>query len=155
MVVDQKEESELSDFIKNRLDESLRGRGIVTNREVQIHRGQKTDIHVTAVGKAGVEEFEKFTVIVEVKGCWNPELLTAMKDQLLEKYLRDNACQCGLYVVVWFDPEGWDDQDYRQRSTAKLSKTEVTTTLGNQAKELSRDGIRLEVFILDASISKP
>lgn len=150
-----KEENELSDFLKNRLDELLRGRGIVTNREVQIHRGQKTDIHVNAVGKTGTEEFETFTAIIEVKGCWNPELLSAMKDQVLDRYLKDNACQCGLYVVVWFDPEGWDAKDHRQNSTAKLSKAEVTTILGNQAKELTRDGIRLEALILDASISKP
>ena len=39
-----KNEPSLCDFIKWQLEEDLRGRGIIINREVQIHRGEQTDI---------------------------------------------------------------------------------------------------------------
>ena len=45
------------------------------------------------------------SVIVEVKGCWHPELGTAIESQLAERYLKNNECQHGLYLVGWFSPE--------------------------------------------------
>ena len=38
-------------------------------------------------------------VIVEAKGCWNKDLKTAMRDQLRDRYLKENQCSHGLYVV--------------------------------------------------------
>jgi hypothetical protein len=100
-----KNENELSDFVKVHFDDDLVGRGIVINREVRIHRGQFTDIHITALvrGKSA-ETFDQVTAIIEVKGSWNPELKTAMATQLVGKYLTENHCQHGLYLVGWSHP---------------------------------------------------
>jgi hypothetical protein len=113
-------EDELSDYIKIHLDDDLRGHGIVVNREVRIHRGQRTDIHVDAVmGRSDEGPIDMVTVIVEVKGCWNPDLAHAMESQLVGGYLKDNHCQQGIYVVGWFDSELWDDTDWRKAKKPK------------------------------------
>ena len=50
-----KDEQDVADYVTRHLDEDLRGRGIIVNREVQIRKGigkgtgQRTDIHVDAV----------------------------------------------------------------------------------------------------------
>ena len=44
------------------------GRGIVVNREVRIHRGERTDIHVDALSQGRHEgEFDITTVILEAR----------------------------------------------------------------------------------------
>ena len=111
-----KDENAISDYIKIHLDEDIRSKGIIINREVQIHRGEKTDIHVDAV----IEDidngyFNSISVIIEVKGCWNNELSNAMQTQLIEKYLKNNNCKHGLYLIGWFNTKKWDEGDYRKK----------------------------------------
>lgn len=43
-----------------------------------------------------MEIFDTVSAIIGVNGCWNRELFTAMKEQLVERYLKDNHCQYGL-----------------------------------------------------------
>ena len=104
-----KDEYALSDYVKLHLEQDLKEKGVICNREVQIHRGERTDIHVDAVvpgqknGSYGTE-----SVIIEVKGCWNSGLDRAMEEQLVGRYLQDNRCQHGLYLVGWFNCDLWD-----------------------------------------------
>jgi len=105
-----KDENSFSDYVKIHLDENLKQRGVVVNREVEIrrgagpNRGERTDIHVDAVAhNTDGEAYDSVTVIIEVKGCWHPELDHAMKTQLVDRYLKDNRCQHGLYLVGWFN----------------------------------------------------
>jgi hypothetical protein len=80
-------EEDFSDYVSRHLDEDLRQKGIIVNREVRIHRGERTDIHVDAVFKSSEREgFDSITVIIEVKGCWHQKLFDAMKTQLLDQY---------------------------------------------------------------------
>jgi hypothetical protein len=89
----------------------LDDRGIILNREVQIRRGRKgempgqnTDIHVVAITPkgGGVDRDGAITLIIEVKGSWNAGVMTDMKDQLRDRYLRNNNCRVRLYVVANF-----------------------------------------------------
>jgi hypothetical protein len=106
-----KDENSFSDFVAVHLDEDLRQKGIIVNREVRIHRGERTDIHVNAVVLIPQEGgYDSVSVIIEVKGCWNLDHDHAMKTQLVDRYLRDNRCQHGLYLVGWFNCEQWDDK---------------------------------------------
>jgi hypothetical protein len=58
-----KDEASLCDFIKWQLEEDLRERGIIINREVQIHLGERTDIHVDAVVLGqGKDPYDSVTV---------------------------------------------------------------------------------------------
>ena len=57
------------------------------------------------------------TAVIETKGCWNPELLTALKTQLVDDYLVRLAAPIGIYLVGWFGKAKWDANDARKRST--------------------------------------
>src|SRR5260370_12936093 len=105
-----KDEGELSNYVTLHLRRDVTTRGIVVNREVEIRRGEgdrkgeRTDIHVDAVTPGSRPgESDCISVIIEVKGCWNKGVKTDMKGQLRDRYLKDNRCQFGLYLVGWFN----------------------------------------------------
>jgi hypothetical protein len=149
-----KDENALSDFVKLHLDEDIAKRGIVINREVRIHRGQRTDIHVTALMKGQADEtFDQVTAITEVKGSWNPELETAMQFQLVEKYLTDNRCRHGLYLVGWYASDSWDEADHRKNEVTDLHVDNARTQFETQANNLSKSGQSIRAFILDTSFN--
>ena len=149
-----RDESDLSDFLKLHLEEDLKARGIIVNREVQIHKKEKTDIHVdTFVRSIDGQIIECVSVIIEVKGSWHQELDTAMQTQLKEQYLTNNHCQHGLYLVGWFNCDQWDEQDYRKARAPKLRLEEAQDRFAIQAKNLSLDGVHIEAFILDTSFA--
>jgi hypothetical protein len=146
-------EDELSDYLKIHFDDDLRGRGIVVNREVRIHRGERTDIHVDAVtGGNDTGPVDIITVIIEVKGSWNPDLSHAMKSQLVEGYLQDNHCQQGIYVVGWFESQLWDDADWRKAKNPKCTIAEAKAQFDAQASELSKGPTLVKALILDATL---
>ena len=150
-----KDENAFSDYVKIHLEKDLKERGIVLNREVRIHRGQRTDIHVNAVIQtASGQLYDSITAIIECKGCWNSGLYDAMRDQLVGMYLRDNHCQHGLYLVGWFNCTNWSAQDGRKRQAMKLCPTIDCTKqrLAAFAEDLSKDSIRIKSVVLDASL---
>lgn len=154
-----KDENRLSDYVKRYLDEDLRQRGIIFNREVEIRRGagpgtgERTDIHVDAVLRSlNGDVYDRVSAIIEVKGCWHPELYDAMKTQLVDRYLKDNRCQHGLYLIGWFDCAQWDSNDPRKSQVPQLSRAEAKAKFEAQAEELSRQGVRIRAFILNAAL---
>ena len=159
-VYSPKDENRFSDYVKRHFDEDLRQRGVIVNREVEIRRGggatpgERTDIHVDAVvrGPNG-EIYDSVTVIIEVKGCWHQGLNQAMKTQLVDRYLKDNRCQHGLYLVGWFNCDEWDNDDYRKKRQApKLSIDEAQTRFGTQAAELSQQGMRIRALVMNTAL---
>jgi predicted NACHT family NTPase len=148
-----KDENSFSDYVKIHLDEDLRKRGIIVNREVQIHRGQRTDIHVDAVIRdSNNDVYDSVTVIIEVKGCWNTELNSAMKTQLVDRYLENNRCRYGLYLVGWFNCDQWDNNDYRKNQAPKVDKNESQERFNAQALELSRQGIEIKTLVINTAL---
>ena len=151
-----KDEEDLSDGIAAWLRDDLGpARGIVINREVQPRRGQKTDIYVNAVSRVKHEDNVILTVVIEVKGCWNNELLEAMESQLVNGYMKENAHAYGLYVVGWYACDEWDSTDYRQKLAKKRTRQELDEHVLRQAKNVMTkyDFIRrIKPFILDASL---
>ncbi len=150
-----KEENFLSDYVQQHLRNDLVERQVLANREVELRAaksgdGQQIDILVRAVKKHGNEEPVP-TVVIEVKGCWNPELGTAMKAQLRDRYLKDNGYRCGIYLVGWFVCDRWP----RARVAKRKARPEDTIgawrgRLAQQAQDLSVNGFRLRAFVLDA-----
>ena len=103
-----KDEEAISDYIARWLKEDIDPvAGGVVGREVQPRRGLWTDIIVDASSPTASGEFEKFTVVIEVKGCWNTEVRTALKTQLAGDYLRPHGLRCGIYLVGWFVCKRW------------------------------------------------
>jgi hypothetical protein len=148
-----KDEPSLCDFIKWQLEEDLRGRGIIINREVQIHRGERTDIYVNAVVLGHRQDtYDSLTVIIEAKGCWHPELDNAMEMQLLGRYLQNNPCRHGLYLVGWFACDLWDNDDYRKRQVPKLTPKDAQRKFDGQALELSKQGKLIKALVINAAL---
>jgi hypothetical protein len=153
-----KDEDRLSDYVKRHLESELVGSGVVINREVEIRRGtgkgdgERTDIHVDAVVKsASGEVFSVVSVIIETKGCWNRDLRTAMADQLVGRYLKDNIHH-GLYLVGWFLCDRWDGADRRKGQTPKIDIDEIQKELDQQAQALSGDGVNVRAVVLNTGL---
>ena len=144
-------EEELSDYVKRHLSEDIGKRGIVLGRNTRIHRGDETDIHVDAL-KEKDDFFEPVSAIIEVKGCWNQELDTAMKSQLKDRYLKDNNCTHGIYLIGWFNCELWDKNDSNYKKSQKISIETARKKYGTQASELSDANTHIEGFVLDARL---
>ena len=150
-----KDEDAFSDYVKINLDKDLKQRGVIVNREVRIHKGERTDIHVDAVVLEGSGMiYDSVTVIIECKGCWNPELHNAMRDQLVGRYLKDNHCPHGLYLVGWFNCAKWSGRDGRRKQAFRLCPNidDARQKLTAAAADLSKDSIRVKSVVLDASL---
>jgi hypothetical protein len=144
-------EEDISDWVKVQLEDDLKQRGVVLGREVQIHRFDKTDIHVTAVTQSNSgQPFDSVKVIIEVKGSWHRELKTAMKTQLVERYLKNNDCRHGVYLVGWFSKSR---PSAARNATQKLKA--LKARLNAQAQALSKDGHTVHSTVLDCTLRQP
>src|SRR6266481_4816952 len=151
-----KDEQDLADYVARHLDEDLKSRGIIVNREVQIRRGigdgtgQRTDIHVDAViPGAQPGSYERIYVILEVKGNWNTELATAMETQLRDRYLKEIRCRDGIYLVGWFTCPKWGDSDHRKKQCSLMTLLEAKRFFSRQATALSIEGTYIKSHVLD------
>jgi len=92
-------------------------------------------IHVDAVlNNPKGTKFDIIKTVIEVKGCWHKEILTAMETQLLNRYLKESDCRHGLYLVGWFYCKKWDP---RGRMARKEGIDELRKQLDSQADLLS------------------
>ncbi|MFL5699758.1 MAG: hypothetical protein ACJ797_21980 [Ktedonobacteraceae bacterium] len=152
------DENEFSDYIARRLRSDLKARGIVANREVVISKGERTDIYVDAVVRNSRKEvYDSVSVIIEVKGCWNEKLYTEMENQLVNRYLKDNHCHAGLYLIGWFNCSAWEtkgDSRYKKSKTRNTTIDELREQFDAQAAELSHQGLAVKALVLDASIRR-
>jgi len=147
------DEEDLSDWIKLHLDQDLQGSMIVALREVQVERGEKTDIHVTAqVPGLEPETWQPVNVIIEVKGSWNKKVKTEMRDQLAERYLKNSGCRNGIYVVGWYRCGAWDPKDSRARAHRTWTWEAADQELSEQAKYLSQGGRTICAVLLDVRL---
>lgn len=77
-----------------------------------------------------------------------------MGTQLVDRYLADNACRHGLYVVGWFVCENWDSDDCRRRQVPWTTPEQARAELEAQADELTKalaDG-KVRSYLLDCSL---
>jgi hypothetical protein len=143
-----KSEDRLTDFLKHHLEGDLPN--FVIDREVQIRNlkehgiGERTDLKIETKDQDG----RSIAVIIESKGCWNKELMTAMQSQLHGRYLKLAGDACGIYLVGWFVCERWVSQS---DCAFKGTKGELQAELTNQAKSLSGAEGGMSTFVLDAS----
>ncbi|MBI3248295.1 MAG: hypothetical protein HYZ50_17450 [Deltaproteobacteria bacterium] len=152
-----RDEGRFSDYVTRHLRDDLKE--IFVRREVEIRRGEgstpgeRTDIHIDVVVKGtGGKEPERISAIIEVKGCWNKKLKQAMKTQLVDRYLKDNPCQFGLYLVGWFNCEQWDQEDARRREAPKIDLKEAREQFAAQAVELSQSGVTIKAFVMNTAL---
>ena len=155
-----KEENAFSDLVKVHLERDLKGRGVIVNREVEIRRkigttpGERTDIHVDAIvpGASTDDAYDTVSVIIEAKGSWNSGLRTDMKNQLVDRYLKENRCRCGLYLVGWFNCDAWDLDDYRRAGANSWTRAEAETYFAKQAGSLCVSEIVVRAILLNTAL---
>lgn len=149
------DEEEVSDWLRRLLEQDLDRVGVVALREVQVRRGlgefpgQRTDIWVC--GRVE-EQPELVQIVIEVKGCWNPDLMTALGGQLVQGYLASTGLRHGIYLVAGFQCASWDAADRR------LAASKRRGTLGEVQAELDEQaaghapGLDVRAVCLDCSI---
>lgn len=152
------DEEAISDYLKHHLDDDLPGRGLFSSRETQIRRklavkkGEDLDLLVTAAIDSPTGEIEFVTCIIEVKGCWNRELKTAMEGQLVNRYLKTHLGTHGIYLVAWFLCDAWDNDHYQKKDCPNWSIKEARNFFIDQAKAQSNETINITSFVLDTRL---
>ncbi|WP_328674917.1 hypothetical protein [Streptomyces sp. NBC_00343] len=111
-------EDDLSDAVASFLRRDIGGHRVVVNREVQVRRtglpGLRTDLQIEATASPGTRQ-HTIRVVVEAKGCWNPELPDTAQTQL-RAYLSEPHT-AGLLLVGYFDCTRWNTKKRGCRST--------------------------------------
>ncbi|MEQ1856401.1 MAG: hypothetical protein ABL963_08020 [Longimicrobiales bacterium] len=152
-----KGEQDLSDAIARHFRRDLRDRGIVAGREVVIRRGgkggvpgQRTDVYVSAI--RATPPGSPISAIVEIKGSWHEELMTALKGQLVDDYLAKNPeCGLGLYVVGWYLCNRWHDEPRKRETLQYGTRETLRERLLAQAEEHSSSALTVRSVVLDIS----
>jgi hypothetical protein len=152
------DENAFSDHVVGHLRRLLVDSGVILNREVEIGRvpgapvGDRTDIKIDALRRLKDRSgFDSITAIIEVKGCWNPQLLSALKDQLYDKYVAPLGAPVGIYLVGWFPKSQWDTNDSRRKATRDLAISEVQSQLDAQAAGLPQ-GFAVRAVVIDCRL---
>ncbi|MFE0521194.1 NACHT domain-containing protein [Streptomyces sp. NPDC058954] len=143
-----KPEAALCAYVAHELLLRLAGLRVSVNREVLVlptdpyGAGDRTDILVEmAPGEPNdwsQSMDEKFRVVIEVKGAWNPGLLEAQKEQLVDMYLKQVQTDAGVYLVGWYPIRLWDTTgDSRKTQARKHSLAGLRAALEAQAQEIT------------------
>lgn len=152
-------ERDLSDWLKRHLSTDLQS--VMVNREVEITPGftgtrkmREVDLYVAALSSADPEGATRLRVIVENKGCWNADVLTDMKAQLVDTYLAQTQAGAGIYVVFAFDCV--NSGSLRTCPSCKVRTMEqLREELERQAAQLSNADRSISVVVLDARLAAP
>ena len=156
-----KDEGHLADAIARHLRRDLADRGIVAGREVVVRRGvlggapgRRTDVHVTATAHPGSQRaYPSITAVIEVKGSWHREVLTAMTTQLVGDYLSaPGGTRHGLFVVGFYTCAPWVDGPEKRQSTRYGSCDALTEELTAQARALSVGGVTVRASVLNTAL---
>jgi hypothetical protein len=150
-----KNEEALSNFVAAFLKDRLAGSGVVVGREVQIHHVRdRLDIRVDAVRTLPSGEHDRVSVVIEVKGCWNRELKTAMRTQLVDQYLRPWEVKHGIYLVGWFLCDAWEAKGDGRKADAVRhgwDRENAVKELHTIAQEVSDEkNLTIQPFVLNA-----
>jgi hypothetical protein len=157
-----KHEPRLSDWLALELRDRLSTRGAVVNREVQVRShnpkgvGERTDIliEVSTAGKPSTSD-EVLRLVIEVKGCWNRDLLSSPEKQLRDDYMGAMQAENGIYLVFWFLCDRWRDDDSRKRSTRRLvpdgSFAGCLAAITEACDKASVAGVRISPVVFDCA----
>jgi hypothetical protein len=157
-----KPEAALSAYLHHNLKLRLAGRGLAINREVLIRprdaygAGDRTDLLLEAMlsgtGRALPGAYDgRIALVIEVKGSWNPGVLTQQETQLSDRYLPDSQTSTGVYVVGWYPLELWTATNDRRKSEArKLNEPETRASLQEQSAAIAQGkGQNISILLLD------
>ena len=156
-VWEPKYESSLSLYVAHELRLRLADRATVVNREVVVRHtnptgaGERTDILIQAPSIDSGDQ--PASLVIEVKGQWNAELLTSLESQLVDRYLAAVQSRAGIYLVGWFPLDDWSHESGRRTIASNLERSFVKESLEKQAR--SCQGSLVEAMIVDIPRPKP
>ncbi|MDO9178704.1 MAG: hypothetical protein Q7U16_10405 [Agitococcus sp.] len=152
-----RDEEYLSDHLKRYLDLTLTT-NVIINREVQIRRkqfkegqpGSRTDIWVQAIDS----QCNILTLCIEVKCNWNDSAKTALKDQLIRKYMSGGVATAGILLLGWYECSSWDKSDNRLEAATKTwpEADSARIELQSQASKEQNSGFDVRAFVLDCAL---
>lgn len=147
-----KPEEPVSREIALELMDLLKRRGVTATLETKIRDGEYVDIHVSAMTASSQPQW--ITLIIEVKGCWNPGVRTSLDSQLAQRYLKNKRSPYGIYLVVWFTCAQWDEGDAKRKALASRDSLEdLRAFLEAEARRVStNNAICIKSFVLDATL---
>jgi hypothetical protein len=149
-------EEDLSDFVATFLLHDLGDYKVVINREVQVSRpgldGSRTDIEVQAQADKKAGRPELLTLIIETKGCWNPDLETALLGQLVEKYLTRPGQRAGIYLVGYYDDPPYYVDGGRKRLKTGHTLEEIRERQNQFAANGTESGHDVAAFVMDCRL---
>lgn len=106
--VSPKEEIALTQELVRWLRDDLGGKnGAALGCQVEPSRVHETDIEVWAQPGGSVPSGKRFVVTIEVKRRDNPEAARGLEQQLIAEYLLKLDRTHGIYLVGWYETEGW------------------------------------------------
>lgn len=157
-----KHEPRLCDWLASELKDRLSRKGAIINREAQVRShnpkgvGERTDILVELSPPVRSDlPGRTLSLVIEVKGCWNNELITAPASQLRDNYMKAYSAVAGIYFVMWFLCERWANDDSRKRTTQKLvpdgTYTACVDTVAAACFEASVGGALVTPVIIDCT----
>jgi hypothetical protein len=149
-----KYESDVSAALRDHLQQEF-GEQLVVNREVLVKQtsskghGLAVDVLPTGTDSSGGSRLPSCPI--EVKGCWNADLLTDLDAQLVADYLPAADATRGVYVCAWFPAEQWDDlADSRRAKAAGRDREQVVQALTEQAQAASQaGGVEVTAVVID------
>ena len=152
-----RDEEYLSDHLKRYLDLRLTT-DVVINREVQIRRklfsdgmpGSRTDLWIQAFDEHG----SALTICIEVKCNWNDSAKTALKEQLIDKYMSGKTATAGIFLIGWFGCDSWDCNDNRRTAATSIwsDMDSAIVDLQNQAEKEQKNGSAVRSIVIDCTL---
>ena len=134
-----KEEEDFSDHLKSYLKFYFEEYKIAINREVQLNRGLKgkegarTDIWLDAFSS---DSSRHWKLCIEVKGSWNKTAKTALKEQLIDKYMHNGGADAGILLVGWFQSKSFkikkvwkNEQSAKEQLKTQVSEAQIQDPL--------------------------
>jgi hypothetical protein len=129
-------------------------RGITVQREVQVQWRERTDIEVRAVGIQGTN-LQPLQIVIEVKGCWNAGIRSALKSQLVDTYLQNAGWSHGIYLIAWSYCDRWNDpkkpRSSRLRARALEGARDEAAAMAH-AYDGKREPFVVRSFVLDVRL---
>lgn len=156
-----KDEKALSDELKRLLKSKLDN--MVVNREVEISpkiSGTGSNLPDLLV-ECQTSESIIASVIIEVKGCWNPDIRKSIKTQLYDRYMCDDTgFNYGIYLIGWYWCDKWDSEKKKGKIQHikvdnRFPETDINETIdyfNKQSKILSNNGKKVKSIVLDLSL---
>ena len=156
-----KDEKALSDELKRLLKSKLDN--MVVNREVEISpkiSGTGSNLPDLLV-ECQTSESIIASVIIEVKGCWNPDIRESIKTQLYDRYMCDDTgFNYGIYLIGWYWCDKWDSEKKKGKIQHikvdnRFPETDINETIdyfNKQSKILSNNGKKVKSIVLDLSL---